>query len=106
MKSRSLFGADMGDVVESGDDIVPVVGTCRAAGLVDLMAKLAEEDDGWRIQVDEKGADESVPLCWRRRVISVELDDEVKPVREVACAAKKRNISSWPRERLCRTCVG
>lgn len=64
-----------------------MVGTCLAVGLVGLMAKVAKGDDGWGVQVDEKGADESVPLRWRRGSHSAELD-RVKVVWEVVCAAK------------------
>ena len=42
--------------VESGDDVVPVVGSCVAIGLVCLTTKVAEEDGG-RVREDEKGMD-------------------------------------------------
>jgi hypothetical protein len=39
----------MRDIVELSDNIVPVIGTSKTVGLVDLRTKVAENDDGWLI---------------------------------------------------------
>ena len=48
----------MGDIVESSDGVVPVVGPSEAVCAVNLWGEMAEEDDGGLVGADENGADE------------------------------------------------
>ena len=92
VREEDGFGTEVGDVVESGDDVVPVVRTCVAISLVGLTAKVAEDDDGWRVRAEEDGSDESFKVLHSAgvgRVLGIELnDDEVTVVWQVVCAAK------------------
>ena len=97
VREEDGFGTEVGDVVKPGDDVVPVVRTCVAISLVGLTAKVAEEDDGWRVQAVKDGPDESFKVLHCvgvGRVVCIELDDDEVTVVLQAVCWKKRNISS------------
>ncbi len=94
IRQEDGFGTEVGYVVESGDNVVPVVRSCVAVGLVSLTTKVAEKDDSGRVRADEKGTDESFKVfhcAGIGRVFGVELDDDqVGAIWEVMCAAKRK----------------
>jgi len=58
IREDSRFDADVGYVVELGDDTVPVVGSCKAVGFMYFWAEMAEKKDSWLVWADEDGANE------------------------------------------------
>jgi hypothetical protein len=52
------FDADVGDIVELGDNVVPVVRTCVAICLVYLGTEVSEEKDGGVVWSNKDGPDE------------------------------------------------
>jgi len=72
------FDADVRYIVKLGNDAVPVVGSCKAMGLVDLGAEMAQNEDSWLVWTDEDGANKDFEVFhhlfpwW---VIGIKLDN-------------------------------
>ena len=47
-------------VVELGDDTVPVVGSCKAVGLMHVSAEMHTKEEKWMASTDEGGANKNL----------------------------------------------
>ena len=62
VREKDGFGAEMGNVVEPSDGVVPMVRSCIAMGLVSLGTEVSEKDDGRVVRASEKSADKCFKL--------------------------------------------